>query len=169
MSILTVERLKDVLKYDQNTGDFYWNKIKHYRFKVGDKAGSINKFGHIQIKFDNKIHYAHRLAWLYIYGIHPQHEIDHINGNSSDNRIENLRDCQHHQNLLNRPKQKNNTSGYKNVYWAKTMNKWMVRIKVNKIDHVKGYFDCVEDANEYAIYLRNKLQKEFSVDNRSSI
>jgi hypothetical protein len=67
--------------------------------------------------------------------------VDHINGNTLDNRKINLRTCTHSQNSWNAKKRKDNTSGHKGVSWAKDRNKWVVRIKVNKVYIFGGYFD----------------------------
>jgi len=72
--------------------------------------------------------------------------IDHINHNGLDNRRENLRICTRAENGRNRGKQKNNTSGYKGVYWAKSNKRWRAQIKKdNKLIHI-GMFDILEEA-----------------------
>ena len=58
-------------------------------------------------------------------------EVDHINGNRLDNRKINLRLATRRQNCMNRPKQKNNTSGYKGVFWQPQLNRWWARIKID--------------------------------------
>jgi hypothetical protein len=72
--------------------------------------------------------------------------IDHINGNSLDNRRENLRVCTHAQNIHNQKMNAKNTSGYKGVVWNKVYKKWYARIKINrKFKHI-GVFDDAEEA-----------------------
>jgi hypothetical protein len=89
---------------------------------------------------------AHRAAWALHYGEWPKHEIDHINGNKMDNRIENLRDVQTLENGKNRPKQINNTSGVTGVGYSQAKGKWFARIKVNqKLIHL-GHFSTKEEA-----------------------
>jgi len=71
---------------------------------------------------------------------------DHINRNKLDNRKENLRTCSLSQNLRNRGKQSNNTSGYKGVCWHKRANKWVVFIEVNKKQLYLGLHENIIDA-----------------------
>lgn len=74
------------------------------------------------------------------------HEIDHINRDKLDNRINNLREVTHRVNVLNFGMQKNNTSGVRGVVFAKERSKWMARIKVNGKDVFLGYFSELSDA-----------------------
>lgn len=89
MSELTLERVKELLHYDQETGLFYWN-AKRGRCAKLSVAGSWNSYGYRRIKVDGRGYPAHRLAWLHVHGRWPQGEIDHINGIKHDNRIANL-------------------------------------------------------------------------------
>jgi hypothetical protein len=104
MGDLTQERLKEVLNYDPDTGIFTW-AFKYTRtIVVGRVAGHQNKkTGRVNIRIGRN-YKAHRLAWLYTYGKWPDGEIDHINGNSSDNRIANLRDVTLTENSWNKRK-----------------------------------------------------------------
>lgn len=88
---LTAERLRDALSYNLDTGQFVWRLKTNKRIRVGAAAGSEFR-GRIQIKLDGVTYRAHRLAWLWVHGEWPKLEIDHINGDPSDNRIANLRD-----------------------------------------------------------------------------
>ena len=74
--------------------------------------------------------------------------VDHINGNSLDNRKANLRICTQSQNMINRIKQKNNKSGYIGVclYKGNSINKWRASIMQNKKQISIGYFDNKIDA-----------------------
>ena len=71
------------------------------------------------ITVDGKRYRAHRLAWLYVYGAWPLGRLDHEDTDRQNNRIKNLRPASNAENLHNRGKQKNNTSGYKSVSWHK--------------------------------------------------
>ncbi len=89
---LTQERLKQLFRYDPETGLFTRLVSTNNRVKVGDVAGNSRADGYIKIRVDFDMHYAHRLAWLYMTGEWPAMKIDHVNGDKSDNRWSNLRD-----------------------------------------------------------------------------
>lgn len=88
--------------------------------------------------------------------------VDHINGNTLDNRKANLRICAHRENLRNRGKQCNNTSGYKGVSWHKQMKKWTARIMANNKYMSLGLFCRKEDAAEAYKKASKKYHGEFS-------
>jgi hypothetical protein len=83
---------------------------------------------------------------LYEYGVWPKDQLDHVNRNTVDNRIANLRDVSHKQNHQNRSKQSNNTSGYAGVYWHKQNSRWQASIKHNQKKVSLGCFATVEEA-----------------------
>lgn len=70
-------------------------------------------------------------------------EVDHRDGDGLNNQRSNLRRCTHQQNMANSKIQKNNTSGYKGVYWNKTRSRWTVRIKLNGKWKYLGRFFCI--------------------------
>lgn len=120
MKNVTKERLQEVLDYNAVTGTFTW-KIKKARWiNVGDQAGTVIH-NRLRIGIDGNWFFAHRLAWLFVYGEWPKGEIDHIDGNSMNNRIANLRDVSHQINcenqVLGRRKQ---SSGFTGAYKNKT-------------------------------------------------
>lgn len=88
--------------------------------------------------------------------------IDHIDGNSLNNRIENLRAATQSQNLCNRGKPKSNTSGYKGVYFDKTKNKWRAEIQKHGEVHRLGYFNAAEEAGAAYNTAAKELHGEFS-------
>lgn len=144
-----LDRIKDVLSYDRDTGDFTW-VIDRGRYKKGTLAGYKTKCGYLRVQVFKVNILLHRLAWAYINGCWPENEIDHINLNKSDNRIENLRQSTRGENERNKTKYVTNKSGYKGVSWKKRANKWVAQIQIDyKKIHI-GYFDdpktaCVED------------------------
>lgn len=98
---LSAERLREVLNYDPETGVFT-RRVGSRKAKVGDIAGGKNWAGYIQIRVDVTRHMAHRLAWLYVYGRWPNGIIDHIDGNTANNRIANLREADMTINMQNK-------------------------------------------------------------------
>lgn len=131
--MLTQKRLKELLCYDPGTGVFT-NLISRSPSAVaGAVAGWIDIHnGYIQIQIDGRNYPSHRLAWLYVYGEFPIHEIDHTNGKRDDNRIVNLRAVTSSENSKNSKIRSTNTSGITGVSWCKNSNKWMVQISDNK-------------------------------------
>ena len=131
MKLVTLERLKELLSYNPETGDFHRVKFASSNGKKGDKAGYIRKDNYVQLSIDSTLYQAHRVAWFYVHGSWPKNLIDHINGNRSDNRICNLREATDAQNQHNEPLRKSNKSGVKNVFWETRKSSWCVRIYSN--------------------------------------
>ncbi len=141
---MTQDELKAVVTYDPETGVFRWVQSKPgRRASVGAVLGAR---GYVQVCIDGKRYYAHRLAWLYVHGSWPTDLVDHINQDTTDNRIANLRNLTQAENLQNRGKNRNNTSGHRGVAWNKSGNCWHTRIKVGEEDHYLGSFKNLEDA-----------------------
>lgn len=122
--MLTANELRAYLHYDPETGVF----TRQSRV-VGYLDEGAN--GYIRIRIKGKQYLAHRLAWLYVFGQWPENEIDHINGIKIDNHITNLRSATHSQNQAYSGLMKNNTSGYKGVFWHKQSRKWEAHIRIN--------------------------------------
>lgn len=137
--MITQQRLKEVLSYNSSTGEFVWlfdcvaNKVK------GKVAGSIKTGGYRQIRIEGQRYAAHRLAWLYVHGKFPPDEIDHINGMTDDNRIDNIRAVSHTENAKNRRMYKNNKSGIMGVAWAGKAKKWWSQIRLSGKTKSLGY------------------------------
>jgi hypothetical protein len=116
--------------------------------RAGDKAGGKTKSGHCIVSMNGKREYVHRVVWEIHHGEIPEGMvIDHINGDPSDNRIENLRCVSQKINLLNKRKQKNNTSGIAGVGFHKQRRKW----RATFMDEYLGLFGSFVDACEARI------------------
>lgn len=132
------------VQYDAKTGHFKWTDRPSNRVKIGDRAGTVNTAGYRVITIKGKPFYEHRLAWFVHYGEWPAQEIDHINGDRSDNRIANLRCATHSQNSCN--KLRKNKHGYMGVY-RRSNGKYRSRIKIgNRIVNL-GTFDTAKAAH----------------------
>jgi hypothetical protein len=155
--------LHELLFYDPLTGVFTWSKNR--RGVITNKSlGTDNGFGYLRITVLGKSYYAHRLAWLYVYGEFPKNQIDHINGNKNDNRIENLRDVSNFDNAQNKinatSKSKSQLLG---VSWHKKANKWQAHICLYKIRKYLGLFETKELASQAYLKEREKFNYEFSL------
>lgn len=158
---MTQEELKLLLQYDKTTGEFTW-KVNRGKVKAGDKIYS-SSHGYLYVGINYKKYALHRLAWLYEFGVTPK-EIDHVNGNKSDNRIENLRECTRVQNCQNRIDTKNKSSFIRNVHWHKLAKKWQVRIQYKGKRICIGLFEDLELAELVALEARAKYHGEFAYD-----
>lgn len=162
MAELTQKRLQELLRYDSNTGDFYWKVQTNSRAPIGAKAGANTvSLGYRSINVDKKKYKAHNLVWFYFHGTFPSNVIDHINGNSLDNRIENLRDVTQQQNTWNiRNPKRNNKSGYLGVDWKPERKKWRAQIRLNRAKKLLGYFDTAEEASAAYQLAKQKRDEE---------
>lgn len=113
-SVLTQEMLKAILTYDPVTGIFT-RCISRNGYVAGSVAGCIDGDGYVVISIGKRRFYAHRLAWLYVYGVLPVGDLDHRDLNRSNNPIANLREATRAQNMANTLKRANNRSGFKGV------------------------------------------------------
>jgi HNH endonuclease/AP2 domain len=141
--MITAERLRELLHYEPDTGVFTRRVRTANRVRVGgDVAGSVNSSdGYRYICIDYRLYPDHRLAWLYITGSWPKSQIDHINGDKTDNRLANLREATQSQNQANTSMRADNISGFKGVSWSKGRRKWLAHIKKrSKCKHL-GFFD----------------------------
>jgi hypothetical protein len=156
-STLTQEYLHYL--FDYKDGNLYW-KTSRGTAKIGALAGCKGKLGYWQISFNGKIYKAHRIIFLMLNGYLPKY-IDHIDGNRSNNKIENLREASHIQNCFNR-KIMTNTTPAKGVVWKPHLKKWEVSCWKEAKKYYGGYFENKEDAIKASIILRKKYHGEFA-------
>lgn len=151
---------KDIITQDELKSQLLYNPIDGLftRLSVNKICGHIKKDGYVYVSLFGKDRLIHRLAWLYVHGDNPKY-IDHINGNKSDNRICNLRECTTQQNSFNSKISSKNTSGHKNVYFEN--NRWRVYFRANKKKINYGSFSKLEDAVIVANEARIVLHKDF--------
>lgn len=149
-SILTQERLKELLHYNPNTGIFTWIKCPNNKTNLLNKPAGhkrkiskSNKYELVEIRINTKSYLAHRLAWLYVYGYIPK-LLDHINRIPYDNRICNLREASKQTNAFNTKLSKNNTTGHKGVYFDKRSKKFIAECVVFKKRYYLGSFYNLE-------------------------
>jgi hypothetical protein len=155
---LTQELVQSLFEYKDGQ---LFRKVNRRSFKAGDLIGAIEANGYVRTTLNGKRYLIHRIVYLMHHGYMPK-EIDHINGNKSDNRIENLREVSRSENNLNRGNFKNNKSGCKNVSWHKLISKWQVQIKLNKKTKHFGYFKDIELADLVATEAKDKYYGKFA-------
>ncbi len=153
--MITQDELKKQLSYDPTTGKFIRVVALCNRIRIGDVAGTPNGRGYIKLRVNARSPvFAHRLAWLYVYGYFPK-ELDHINGNRSDNRIENLREVDRKQNCENQKLRSTNKTGFRGVYWNKLEQKYKAQVGHNRELHHLGTFDNLKEAVQAVRDFRN--------------
>lgn len=155
--------LTSILNYDPLTGIFTW-AMPRSKITVGAVAGHTRKHAkpYVYIMIDGKDYSAHRLAWFYVHGVWPKEQLDHINGNHSDNRIENLREATQSQNMAN--KKTTNKTGLKGVRylpWIKKGKCWLAQITFNKKTTYLGSFYTKEEAHSAYCDAAKRLHGEF--------
>ena len=126
------------------------------RVKIGDIAGTIHHAtGYRRIRVNGKQYRAHRLIWFMVHGKFPVNMLDHINGNKLDNRISNLREATHQENMQNKTKARlDNKSGFLGVSLNK--GRFRANIKLNGKLKYLGLFDTPKEAHE--AYLKAKRE-----------
>jgi len=146
---MELEELKKYLKYDEHTGHFIWIALTHKsvsKIKVGDRAGAEHGNGYLKLTIKQKRFYLHRLAWYFMTGEMPTHQIDHINRDRADNRYTNLRELTNYENNLNKGLTKRNKTGTTGVHLVKRTGKYMASIQREGKNKHLGTFKTKEEA-----------------------
>lgn len=142
---VSIDMLRNLIRYEPDTGEMFWRERPSSMFKdgfysadtlarswnsrySGKKCGCGDTGGYLRVSVHDRLFLAHRIAWAITYGEWPDEDIDHINGDRSDNRLRNLRTVTKAQNQRNQKKFRNNTSGVCGVYFIKSSKKWVAQI-----------------------------------------
>ncbi len=153
--------IEDLLTYDPLTGICTW-KVTRGRAIKGEIAGYVCKRGRAKLSIMGHQYYVHRVAFKIMTGNWPKLDIDHVNGNPSDNRWVNLREATDTQNQANAKKRKDNTTGLKGVAFHKATKKWRAQISHNGKDKWLGHRDCPAAAHFLYIIAADKQSGEFA-------
>lgn len=160
-----INRLKELFIPDGYNGSLTW-KVDCKKYKAGDVVSAEGiKSRYKIIKVDGVAISLHRVLWLMLEGEIAQGKlIDHINGNSHDNRISNLRLCSHAENMRNRKCHSNNQTGLKGVYKEVTRGKvkpWRAQIRTKGKKINLGRFESAEDAHHAYLKASESLHGAF--------
>lgn len=155
---LDIEYLKECFIYEASSGRLFWKQrpLKHFASlnacavwngkHAGAEAGSPNAKKRWSTKIKARLYQNHRLVWALVHGAWPADQIDHINGDPEDNRIENLRVVSNAENQRNRGQSRNNTSGSNGVYWHSRDHVWSAYIRENGRQRSLGTFSSRAEA-----------------------
>ena len=158
---MNLERISRFLKYTSETGDFHWIENKG-RSRAGTLAGAKHNCGYVCIGIDGKLYLAHRLAIVLSgFSLSKNQQVDHINGDRADNRLENLRVASHAENCQNTKARAHNKSGMKGVGYEPKRKMWRARVSINKKTVWLGYFNSPEKAHAAYCAAAKKLHGEF--------
>ena len=164
--MVTLERLKELLDYDETTGVFTRKIRTSNRVHVGDIAGNFDiDSGYRTIWIDGRSYYEHRLAWFYVHGVWPRDRLDHRNTIRSNNWIDNLREVNNSENMMNQkvaPKH-NKSTGVLGVSFNKKTGKYEASIKVNGKKKHLGLFTTIEEAYEKYVTSKRNLHSTCTI------
>jgi hypothetical protein len=157
-TLLPASRLRNLLRYDPETGSMVWlirgpdedaragRRAAFNKKFAWKEAFTANSCGYRVGRIFDRMYKMHRVAWAIHYGAWPEGNIDHINGDKSDNRIQNLRLVDHVENARNTKTHAHNTSGHRGIHWYKAYGKWSAQIQVKGRNISLGYFGQKQDA-----------------------
>jgi hypothetical protein len=155
---------EEVLRlFEYRDGVLYWKeRPRCSRKPPGDmSAGFESTQGYKKVKFNKETYYVHQIVFLMHHGYIPE-VVDHIDRNTSNNRIENLRPANKSLNAFNSKPKTTNSSGYKNVTWNKQIKKWQVQLTINKRCKHFGWFDDLDFAGLLADEARRLYHGEYA-------
>lgn len=161
-STTLLETLNLLFYYDKQEGKLYW-KHRVGRAEVGSEAGYVDKStGYRKVMINKKNFFIHRLIFLIENGKIVDY-IDHIDNNKLNNKIVNLRECTHRQNMQNRKPRVDNNSGTTGVSWQDSRKKWLARSSDEKGNRVYlGYYLDYEEAKGVVERFKLEHHKEFA-------
>jgi hypothetical protein len=131
--------------FEYRNGLLFWKvRPKHSRKPKGDmEAGTVTTNGYKKIVVGQKKYYVHQIVFLMQHGFVPE-IIDHIDGKTDNNNIDNLRESSKQKNACNSKIAVTNTSGHKGVVWVKHCKKWEARLQLNKKSMYFGVYEDLE-------------------------
>lgn len=149
-----------LLSYEPDSGRLIWRKHMTPRARMGKEAGVVQMGRYRRIGIYGRYYMAHRIAWLLMTGEWPAAQIDHINGDCSDNRWLNLRSATDSQNKQNTAHA--NRSGLLGAGWSSTKGQYRAQIRTKGRRIFLGWFDSAEDAHAAYVEAARKYHGEYA-------
>jgi len=164
---LTAEQVRAALDYDPETGLFVWKQrldmsVQWNGQYAGHPAGGPRRIGYRYIAINSRRYASHRLAWVIMTGEWPETEMDHKDGNPSNNRWDNLRLASREQNLANIRGHKDSRCGLKGATYNKLRGTWQAQIMANRKVYHLGVFPTAQEAHEAYCAAAIRLKGEFA-------
>ena len=147
----------DVFEY--RDGELYWKIRPSGVAKMNNAVGNLvgKKRNYLSVQYKYKGYRVSRIIWKMFHGtISEKMQIDHIDGNTLNNKIENLRIVNNSDNQKNCPTRKDNKSGFRGVFWKDRIKRWECYITSNGTRYYLGVYKEKKDAIER----RLKAEKE---------
>ena len=162
--MLTAETANSLLAYDPHTGALTWKVSRRHDVKPGDLAGrgKPNSAGYLRVGIHRRSYLQHRVIWLMVTGEWPAEEIDHRDGNRTNNRWRNLRSASPEQNSANRPRWNAPPGSTRGANYDPRKKAWRAYATKNGRQYFGGYFKYDHQAAAAAAALRNRLHGEFA-------
>ena len=157
--MITQAQVQDL--FDYRDGKLFWKSPPTASVRVGQEAGYTCDRGYRYVRIEGKSYLAHRLIFLLYHGYLPK-MLDHIDGNPSNNNIDNLREATNSENQRNKRQQKNNTTGFKGVNYNKTVGKYYGQIQKNGKRYNTTLTEDIKEAVRAVEKLRASLHGAFA-------
>ncbi len=156
--MIDCDELHSLLDYNADNGEFVWTYFNNNNPNKGtltpQKPAKGNRY--VRIFIYGKYYQAHRVAWVMYYGKEPEYGIDHIDGDTSNNAISNLRDVPQSVNCKNSSIKSSNKSGFNGVTWMKKSKRWRARLMFNGKDVHLGFYKEKKDAISARVFANKK-------------
>ena len=157
--MITYDALHELFRYQD--GKLYWKVKPNRNIRLDSEAGTVNCNGYVVVTINGKKHMAHRIIWE-MHGREPAPMIDHVNGDTTDNRVENLRAADNSKNQMNTKLRADNSSGIKGVSWCNTYKRWVGQVWEEGYCHKIGRFKSKEECADAVAAARKIIHGEFA-------
>ncbi len=157
---ITQQFLNEIFEY--RNGHLFWKVDRRGNKLKGKQASRLKKSnGYCEVTINKKNHYVHRIIFMMFYGYWPE-QIDHIDGNRSNNLLPNLREATNAQNNRNTKTRASNTTGFKGVYFHNQNNRFVARITVDYKCISLGCYKTAEEAHQAYTKAASELHGNFA-------